>query len=194
MGADQRAPGRRRHRLGDHAYGAGLASIGLSLASLFHTVFIAGGVALLDPHQGPIGAHPGIDPLWSTERLELVHDGAEVTRRDKIRFIAATPLALEVLRVCWESEGDTYNCGRCAKCLTAMVELELIGALVRARRFPDVVEPASVAALTLPPGRIRSARWRDAARASSARGRAPGTDHRDRDGAERGRPRLPRQW
>jgi hypothetical protein len=144
---------------GNHAYGAGLASIGLSLAWFFHTVFIPGGVAILDPHHGPTGAHPGLDPLWSTERLELVHDGAETTRSDKIRAIAATPLALEVLRVCWESEGETYNCGRCAKCLTTMVELELIGALARAKRLPDVVEPTIVAGLVLPPGRIRSTRW-----------------------------------
>lgn len=144
---------------GNHAYGAGLASIGLALASLLHTVFIPGGVAILDPHQGPIGAHPGLDPLWSTERLELVHDAAEITRSEKIRSIAHSPLALQVLRVCWESNGEAYNCGRCAKCLTTMVELELVGALRRAGRLPHAVEPASVAALTLPAGRIRSTRW-----------------------------------
>jgi hypothetical protein len=40
----------------------------------------------------PWGSHPLLDELWSTERLEVVHDGCEARRVDKIeRLVAWAP-------------------------------------------------------------------------------------------------------
>ena len=74
-------------------------------------------------------SHPALDPLWSTEAVEVVHDGAETRRVDKVAALAASPLALRYLRVCWENRGGAYNCGRCGKCMRTMVDLDLAGAL-----------------------------------------------------------------
>lgn len=74
----------------------------------------------------PLGSHPLTDPLWSNESVEIVHDGAEARRVDKVMAIAGNAPALANLRVCFDDMND--NCGKCAKCLRTMVPLELLGA------------------------------------------------------------------
>ena len=52
-------------------------------------------------HLGPLGSHPLLDPLWSSEDVELVHDGCEATRLDKLALRGVggrgAPLAAGVL-------------------------------------------------------------------------------------------------
>src|SRR5262249_976947 len=98
------------------------------------------------------GCHPGLDPLWSTETLEFVHAGAEARKSDKIPVIAASPLALRVLRVCWENRNGAYNCGRCEKSLRTMVLLDLHGVLDKTGQFPHRLDPADIADLDLTVG------------------------------------------
>jgi hypothetical protein len=133
---------------GDYAHGPALASVGLALAGLFHTLYIPATYAFTELR--PRGSHPGTDPLWSTEGLEFVHDGAEADRSQKIRMLARSPAALRSLRVCWENRGNAYNCGRCEKCLRTMVELEMCGVLSQARMFPTTIEATDVERLVLP--------------------------------------------
>jgi len=75
----------------------------------------------------PMGSHPLTDPLYSNECVEIIHDGAEARRVDKVRQIAASPSALANLRVCFEDMN--VNCGRCEKCLRTMIPLTLSGAV-----------------------------------------------------------------
>lgn len=128
------------------AHGPMLAGAALALSGLLHTMFVASGRAFLEPIK-PTASHFAVDPLWSTEAMELVHDGAETTREDKVRRVVASPVALRYLRVCWENPGGAYNCGKCEKCLRTMVELHLWGALGRAERLPDRLDPAVFAKL-----------------------------------------------
>jgi hypothetical protein len=86
-------------------------------------------------HLMPWGTHPMLDPLWSTESCELVHDGAEARRTDKVAALAQWEAALRILRVCFSSR-QHYNCGRCEKCLRTMVSLYLVGA--RSPTFPPL--------------------------------------------------------
>jgi hypothetical protein len=130
------------------AHGPALAAVGLALGGLCHTVYIPATDFLLE--LIPWGSHPALDPLWSTDRVEFVHDGAEVRRADKIRALATSPLALRHLRVCWQPAGGATNCGRCEKCLQTMVDLELAGALAAAEGFPPAVDPAVVERLIIP--------------------------------------------
>jgi hypothetical protein len=132
---------------GRYAHGAGLAGVGLALGGLFHTVFIAAGHHFFD--LIPWASHPAVDPHWSTEGLEFVHDGAEYRRAEKVEVIATSPAALAALRVCWENPGGAYNCGTCEKCLRTMVDLQLCGALERSERFPNAVDLDAVERLTL---------------------------------------------
>ena len=74
----------------------------------------------------PLGSHPLTDPLWSNEAVDVIHDGCEARRTDKLRKIVASDAALGNLRVCFKDMN--VNCGRCTKCLRTMVPLTLLGA------------------------------------------------------------------
>lgn len=74
----------------------------------------------------PIGSHPLTDPLLSSRRLRIVHDGASSTRIEKLGLVGEHQEALDVLRVCWEGKRHD-NCSRCNKCLTTMTVLDLLG-------------------------------------------------------------------
>jgi hypothetical protein len=76
-----------------------------------------------------------LDPLWSTEAVELVHDAVESRRVDKVRAVSGSGAALRVLRVCLANT-HRYKCGRCEKCLRTLVTLRLLG--VEAPTFPPL--------------------------------------------------------
>jgi len=143
------------------AHGAGLASVGLLFGQLFHTIYVPATTALARLYIKPLGSHPALDPLWSTEAVEVVHDGAETRRIEKVRAIAASTLALQYLRVCWENRGGAYNCAQCGKCMRTMVDLELAGALKRAETFPHAVDLHAIEWLYRPPGRGGREAWLD---------------------------------
>lgn len=119
-------------------HGAALASVGLACEHFFTTIYIAASRTYADII--PWGSHPIVDPLWSTERLSLLHDGCEARRIDKIHFIAQSEVALRTLRVCWENPNDLYNCGRCEKCLRTMIGLHMAGSLQNCRTLPNSVD------------------------------------------------------
>jgi hypothetical protein len=87
-------------------------------------------------HLVPWGSDPRVDPLLSTEALEVVHDGAEATRLHKTRVIGRWPPTVGRLRVCGRADRSVPNCCRCGKCLRTMTTLELFGLLARHTSFP----------------------------------------------------------
>jgi hypothetical protein len=81
--------------------------------------------------------------------LEVIHDGAEASRTEKIvRRIAGSALALETLNVCWEGEPGR-NCGACDKCLRTMIGLELAGCLGACSTLPSALDLDAVHATLL---------------------------------------------
>ena len=77
----------------------------------------------------PYGTHPFMEPNWSTDTLEIIFDGCEASRIDKIRYLAAEwPEAVRTVRVCVDKVGDDLNCGACVKCVRTMAELRAAGA------------------------------------------------------------------
>ncbi|HEU4585069.1 MAG TPA: hypothetical protein VFR95_04930 [Gemmatimonadaceae bacterium] len=119
---------------GMYYHGAGLASIGHSLAAGFSRTLIPSTHSFR--HLFPWGSHPLLDPLWSTEQTEVVHDGSEAMRVEKTALVASDAFALEHLRVCTRNGAGPGNCGRCTKCLRTMVTLQALGELSRAKSFP----------------------------------------------------------
>jgi hypothetical protein len=115
-------------------HGAAIAAVAHFLAPTFGKIYIPSTYTL--PCVVPYGSHPGVDPLWSSKFLELVHDGAEATRFDKIGALTSWDVAVRNLRVCWEMVEGQYNCCRCTKCLWTMAFLRAHGALERASTFP----------------------------------------------------------
>jgi hypothetical protein len=128
-------------------HGSALAAIALLLAPGFDRVLVPASHSYADLH--PLGSHPLVDPLWSTEDVEVVHDGAEATRSQRVARIAESSAALRWLRVCWEGPDGAQNCGRCEKCVRTMVALRLAGALDRCATFPGVLDLEAVARLEI---------------------------------------------
>ena len=84
------------------------------------------------------GSHPMLDPLWSTEQVEIIHDGAEKTRWQKLESLLDSPIVRRHLHSCWEYRGGEYNCGHCSSCLHIMAFLRLHGV---ADQFPTYPLP-----------------------------------------------------
>ena len=125
------------HHWEDYYFGAGLAATALSLAGGFDYVCIPSGFSY--NHMVPHGSTHMVDEMYSTENLTVVHDGAEVSRAEKVvKSVEWNPdLVLSNLRVCTKNEGGDYNCGRCKKCVRTAIPLKIIDAWEDARTFPD---------------------------------------------------------
>jgi hypothetical protein len=123
------------------ATSAMLAAVTLSLPGLAGRCVIPSAIGYID--LGPIGTHPLLDGLWSTEAVSLEHDSCVPTREGKIDWLVRNrPDMLELLHVCMEQD-SVENCGRCGKCLWTMVALHVSGGLERAA-FPDRIDPRAL--------------------------------------------------
>ncbi|MHB1213701.1 MAG: RING finger protein [Thiobacillus sp.] len=125
-----------------HFFGPALASVGLLLGKSLGRIFIPASESYA--HLEPCASHPLVDPLWSTENVDIIHDGAEASRNEKAAYIADSPAAMNALRVCWENPHNAYNCGHCEKCLRTMINLESAGALERCTTFGSRLDPVTV--------------------------------------------------
>jgi hypothetical protein len=125
---------------------------GSLLAAVAHAVGRAGTVLVASTldfrQQEPWGSNPVTDPWWSSDAVRIVPDGMELTRLEKFALIAQNDVALRHLRVCYENGPDgPLNCGRCSKCLNAILSLHLVGALERCATLPHTLDPDAWAAL-----------------------------------------------
>jgi hypothetical protein len=132
---------------GLHGHGYGLGTIVRLLNGYLQRIYIPSSFA--EAELMPWASHPQTDVLFGDESIEVVHDGCEVGRTEKIRRIAIEPMALQHLRVCWEKLEGAYNCGECEKCLRTMTTLYGLGVLPSATTFPAVLSAAAVRKLLL---------------------------------------------
>ncbi len=125
-------------------HGAALGTIANLLSPQFSKVLIPSSrtYARLEPW----GSHVLVDPLWSTSRMTVAHDGAEATRVEKCRAIADDDAAHQFLRVCHHNYGlGVYNCGRCEKCVSTAASALAAGV---GDRFGTLPQPPLSAVLT----------------------------------------------
>jgi hypothetical protein len=128
-------------------HGGAIAAVGHALSGLIDQLYIASTHSYADLF--PWGSHPLLDPLWSSEAIRFVHDGAEATRVEKVMAIADKSVVQKSLRVCWQNVGDRYNCGKCEKCLRTMINLAVCGQLDRCTTFPGGIDLQSVERMEL---------------------------------------------
>ena len=129
-------------------HGSALAAASLALAAGVGRVVVPASYDYA--HLMPWGSHPLLDPLWSTERQQIVFGGGGSRRVDKVEeLVREWPESLEWLRVCLANDGGGSNCGRCRKCVRTMAALDLLGALERAPLFPPRLPPDAAAVLGL---------------------------------------------
>ena len=88
----------------------------------------------------PWFSHPMVDPLWSSERVRVLHPVPKRNRAEKTWDLARANY-LENLRLCmW---GEDFNCGVCRKCMRTLLTLKVLGVAERAPVFtksPEISE------------------------------------------------------
>jgi hypothetical protein len=120
-----------------HYHGSALAAVALGLSPGLAFVCIPS--AFSYNHLVAHGSTPLVDEMFSSDRLQVIHDGAEVNRATKVARIVEwnRSLVLDHLRVCIENRGGARNCGRCKKCVRTAVPLRVLGVWNEAATFPD---------------------------------------------------------
>lgn len=108
-------------------HGSGLAAIGRVVSAGLSACLIGSSHTYGSLHAW--GSSPLVDPLFSGNDLQVVHDGSTFTRFEKTQLIANSPAALAVVNVCDTlTPGRGYvNCSRCQKCLRTMTAFDLCG-------------------------------------------------------------------
>jgi hypothetical protein len=155
-----------------YAAGGIIGSSALALAPQFGTIVVPASHSYADAAP-PYGTHPLLDPFWSTEEVEVVHHGYEATRLEKVMALADNEVFLRWVRTCHRPihEG-TYNCGRCEKCVRAMIYLWLAGTLDRCTAFPNRLDPEVVARVLIWPTNMIP-NWESDLRTVEASGKDP---------------------
>lgn len=127
-------------------FGAAVASVMMLLGRRFSRGLIAQGVPFSSYEHLVEGSNPLTDPLLSSDGFRVIPDGAESSRIDKVRAIAAWPEALEELRVCARGREKDRNCCRCEKCIRSILSFRALG-LPRPACFPREVSDEQIRGL-----------------------------------------------
>ena len=110
-----------------------LDSVSLQLTACLHQFADRYGTALVasaEPYDAmclPLGTNPITDPMLSGDLMTIVYDGAGYSRTAKVDAISAFPRLIEQLKVCWEGEDQSENCGYCEKCLRTRLNFAAVG-------------------------------------------------------------------
>lgn len=104
----------------EHSYGLQLAACFLSLQREF-AYGVKGSGEPYEISVIPWGSTPLTDPLTSTSAMQMVHDGAESDRTEKVDWLARNTGIVADLRVCWAGRDLSTNCGECEKCVRTML-------------------------------------------------------------------------
>ena len=89
----------------------------------------------------PWGSDPLIDGLLSTDRFQIIHDGARYTRFQKLAAMRDWECIRRLLRTCYEHRDGLRNCGRCQNCRRTMMVLAALGILDEFETFPAIASP-----------------------------------------------------
>ena len=117
-------------------HGPALAFLGHAVGARLSRLLIASTFTFED--FMPWGSSPLTDPLFTSSRMQFIHDGAHTNRFEKTEYISLFSDALKILSVCDHvsyDEAGAHNCSRCPKCLRTMTALDLIGRKAEASSF-----------------------------------------------------------
>ena len=132
-----------------HSHGVTFASVGNLLFPFFRRIYIPASHTYANAIFYLLGSHPALDPLWSTETLEFVHDGCEATRVEKVALLSKSEVALKFLRVCGQDPDGGFNCGRCEKCIRTKINLHIADSLDRCATFDNQLDPRQIEKIPL---------------------------------------------
>ncbi|CAM3790187.1 hypothetical protein [Smaragdicoccus niigatensis] len=110
---------------GYHFHGVAMAHVAHLLSDHLHTIYIPSSYSTED--QVAWGSAEALDPLWSSSRMRIIHDGGPSRRHDKVVTLVDDEVAMSHLRVCWERSGEQLNCGECLKCVRTAISIRSAG-------------------------------------------------------------------
>ena len=123
-------------------HGAALASLAQSVSGGLGSVVVASSYGAAE--LSAWGSSPLLDPLFSTETLEVQHDSVAFTRLEKVAWLARErPDVFEHAEVC-QQRHSPGNCGRCDKCLLTAAELVAAGAPGAIPGLPARPDPRAI--------------------------------------------------
>jgi len=107
------------------------SSVLLVLQNKFRRYFYASTYKYADCHVAPVKDIAYLDPmalhLLSTEGLDCVSTGGQMSRVEKTKLVAAYEPSRRYLNVCVDAAFEGRNCSVCFKCRRTMLTLELLG-------------------------------------------------------------------
>jgi len=115
----------------DQVYSALNPSVLLVLQSCFSRYYFASGFKYKDcgiyqdkdmAYLDPLAIH-----LLSTESIEMIATGSQMSRVQKTDYISQLPLSYNYLNVCVDPDAKGKNCSVCFKCARTIMTLELLG-------------------------------------------------------------------
>ncbi|MGB9669124.1 MAG: hypothetical protein ACPL0B_01940 [Anaerolineales bacterium] len=123
-----------------YTHGAALAGVAHALGKMFKRFYLAAGLNY--QYATAVGTNPITDPLFSSESLEIVHDGATHSRLEKVYQVGNWQPLYDNLRVCTydTTKIDALNCNKCSKCVLTSIMLELAGYLNNYRILKNHLE------------------------------------------------------
>lgn len=130
----------------------GLIATAMLLGRTHRKVLCAASVA--DEHLPEVAVRRRAEPFGNA-RAQLRIEGRQRTRVEKLAAVAAAGQASGTLRVCWQNQPGTINCGTCPKCLRTAAALAATGSLGAIDTLPDEVD---LDLLASHPARTRSDR------------------------------------
>jgi len=117
------------HWWGNVAHGLALIGLCAPLAYVERTGKLYIASSYTSDFSGGWGSHPTLDTAVKWAGTEVIHDGYELSRQDKLFAISnyvKTHAAKVKIRACLSSKVGG-NCGRCEKCSRTILGLELAG-------------------------------------------------------------------
>ncbi len=108
------------------SFGTALNSSLRLLSGRFDTALFPNDIPYTRMHV-PWGSHPVSNPLMSSRHFQVIDDGAESSRSEKIQLLARWPEAMRHLHVCLVNWGSHANCCKCEKCIRTILSFRVAG-------------------------------------------------------------------
>jgi hypothetical protein len=119
------------------AHGCALVAPTLALSNYIDRVFIASTFSGAGARKMSWGSHPDSDPLVCCSGIEVIHDGFDLKRSEKIIQLCGEKELLKDIRVCCKDIHQQHNCGNCEKCYRTITVLKLQGVSLQEVPFPE---------------------------------------------------------
>ncbi len=123
----------------DLGHGSALCAVGLALSSGVSRFVVPSSMTYATFKLW--GSNPLVDPLLSTDRTLIVHDGASHSRFEKLKLMKDWQPLQSLIRICYKKPDALHNCGNCVKCRRTMIMLDALGVLQKFKTFPAVRSP-----------------------------------------------------